>query len=54
VEKRIKERFGDESDTGWEVYLKCKKLFDPIREEHLVIDNSGTPENIDKQINEYF
>ncbi|MCX6271106.1 MAG: AAA family ATPase [Bacteroidetes bacterium] len=51
VEKRLKGRYGDESDAGFDVYLKCKPLFEPIAESHIVIDNSGTKEETDDQVN---
>jgi len=54
VKMRIDERDKDESDARFEHYLKHKKLFEPITEEHIIIDNSGTFEDTDKQLIKYF
>jgi predicted kinase len=54
VEQRLNERFGDESDAEFDVYLKCKPLFENIAEPHIIIDNSGTTEETDNQIETAF
>ena len=50
IRQRIQQRAEDESDADFNVYLKCKALFEPIAENHITIDNSGTPEETQKQI----
>lgn len=54
IKKRIEQRFGDDSDAKFEHYLKYKNLFEPIAEKHIVIDNSGTLQDIDKELDRYF
>lgn len=54
VGQRLKGRSGDESDAGLDVYLKYKSFYEPITGDHIVVDNSGTIEETEKQINVYF
>lgn len=54
LKTRIEQRSGDDSEAKFEHYLKYKNLFEPIAEKHTVIDNSGTLEDIDEQLNKYF
>ncbi|MGQ9631192.1 MAG: AAA family ATPase [bacterium] len=54
VKKRIEERFGDESEAKFEHFLKYKNSFGPIIGEHIIIDNSGTFEDIGEQLREHF
>jgi predicted kinase len=43
VRERIRAREGDESDADFEIHQELKDEFEPLeREDHLVIDNSGT------------
>lgn len=53
IRKRIRERSGDASEAGVEIFERNKSLFEPIVEEHIVIDNSGTLEDIDEQLEEH-
>jgi hypothetical protein len=54
VRQRIGSRKGDDSEAGFEHYLKYKSLFEPVEEEHIVIDNSGTLEETYRQVDVYF
>lgn len=51
VKERMKNRFEDESEARFEHYLKYKKLFEPITEEHIIIDTS---KNMDRQLEKFF
>jgi predicted kinase len=42
---RIKDRRGDYSDAGIEVYQKMKKIYEPVKGKHITIDTSLDPEN---------
>lgn len=53
VEHRLKGRYGDESDAQFDVYLKCKPNFEPVTENHVIIDNSGTKEETDEQVSTF-
>ena len=50
VKRRMKKRLGDASRAQFEQHLEYKKLFDPIQEEHIIINNSGHFEEIQKQL----
>jgi predicted kinase len=54
VQRRIEKRSGDASEARFREYLKYKFLFEPIVEEHISINNSGSVEDIDKQIKKVF
>lgn len=54
IKERINRRTGDESDADFKIHLKYKNLFEPIMENHIVINNSGLFEETEKQINQYF
>ena len=54
VEKRITARKNDASDADFNVYLKYKSLFDPLNGEHIIIENSGTIEETELQIEAIF
>ncbi|MDH3618897.1 MAG: hypothetical protein OEM89_09280, partial [Nitrosopumilus sp.] len=41
---RIKNRRGDYSDAGIEVYQKMKKIYEPVKGKHLTIDTSLDPD----------
>jgi hypothetical protein len=47
VRKRIAQRKGSESDARFKHYLIYKKVFEPIKEKHLIIDTS---KDIKKQL----
>jgi len=51
IKERIEARSGDASEATFEIYLKFKNLFEPVLEEHITIDNSGSLEDIDTQLN---
>ena len=48
LKKRIEQRSGDASEGEFEDYLKFKKIFEPIAEDHVLINNSGT--RVDLQV----
>jgi len=50
VKQRIKERSGDASEATFEHYLMFKDLMDPVRGEHITIDNSGILDDLDAQL----
>ncbi len=50
VEERLRLRHNDASDADFQIYLKYKPLFETITEDHIIIDNSGTEEETDRQI----
>ena len=54
IKTRLRKRFKDESDARYGQYLKYKKIFNPIVEKHIIIDNSGELEKTDKQIDHLF
>jgi hypothetical protein len=54
VRERIKRRKGDASRAGYNQYLQYKKIFDPIKEEHIIIDNSGSFDDLKSQIKKIF
>lgn len=57
VKERIGSRSGDESAAGFAQHLVYKKKFEPITTEerpHIVIDNSGTFDELEMQLSAYF
>lgn len=52
--ERIKNRRRDESDARLEDYLRFKSSFDPIKRNHIIVDNSRNLEYIDKQLGRHF
>ena len=53
--RRIQERLKKSKDeAGVDKYLEYKGLFEPIEEEHIIIENSGALDFTDKQIEKYF
>ena len=54
IRNRIAGRMQDESEAGFEQYLKNKRLFEQIMQEHIIIDNSGTLDDIDAQLENTF
>jgi hypothetical protein len=54
IKERLQKRFKDESDAKYEHYLKYKKIFEPITEKHIIIDNFDKLGKIDNQINNFF
>ena len=53
IKERIETRFENktsESKANFQIYLRFKKLWQPIKERHAVIDNSGDLENLRSQI----
>jgi predicted kinase len=54
IRERLKKRTEDESDAQYEQYLNYKKIFEPITGKHIIIDNTGTLEETEKQINNLF
>jgi hypothetical protein len=53
IKERIEKRFKkgtSESKANYLVYLKYKKLWQPIKEKHIIIDNSGDLKQLRKQI----
>jgi len=54
IKQRLNDRIKDESDGLYKHYLKYKKVFEPITEEHVIIDNVKTIKDLEKQINNYF
>ncbi len=50
IRERLKKRTEGESEAHYEQYLLYKTLFEPITEKHIIIDNSGTLEETNKQI----
>lgn len=51
VKKRMKKRKRDESEAEFKHYLIFTKLFEPVKEKHLIIDTS---KNIEKQLTKWF
>jgi len=54
VRQRMRDRTGDASEAQFEQYLKMKTLFQPISEQHIIIDNSGSEEETRRQVDMYF
>jgi predicted kinase len=54
VKTRLENRFGDESEAGYREYLRNRDLFEPITEDHILIDNSGALNDTDLQIAVHF
>lgn len=54
AKKRIETRSGDESDTNYKEYLKVKLRFEPIKEDHIIINNSESLKKTYAQIDYYF
>ncbi len=50
IKERIDARTGDASEATYEIYLKFKNLFEPVLDEHIILDNSGSLNDIDNQI----
>lgn len=53
VKERIENRTDDASDADFEVYQTLRERFEPIRTEHVAVDNSGMPEDASTQIESY-
>lgn len=51
VRKRMSQRRGSESDAKFKHYLIYKKLFQPIKEKHLIVDTSR---DIERQLKKRF
>jgi len=51
VKERIEKRFEDESEAKFEHYLKYKQFFEPIEDQHIVIDTS---KDINNQLEKFF
>lgn len=54
VKGRMEKRSGDESKANFDVYKKYKKSFESLKQEHIVIDNSGSLENTYRQLSKHF
>ena len=54
VKTRLEHRSGDDSEAGYQEYLKSKGLFERITEDHVEIDNNGTLDDLDTQIAIHF
>jgi len=54
AQKRIEGRTGDESEARFEQHLQSKRLFEPITEEHAIVDNSGSLDDLDGQLDKLF
>ncbi len=50
IKERIEKRIGDESEANFIHYLKYKKFFEEITEEHIIIDTS---KDINKQLKKF-
>ena len=50
IKKRIGKRLGDASRAQFKNYLEYKKIFEPIKGQHTVIDNSGTIAKTNEQL----
>lgn len=54
VKERIAAREGDESDADFAVYELLKDEFEPIEQNHTVVDNSGSLEETRAQVDRCF
>jgi len=54
VAQRLRERFGDESEAGFQECLQAKETFEALMEGHLRIDNSGTLQDLEVRLGTYF
>jgi len=54
VERRIRAREGDESDADVEVHRLFRQEYEPIRRDHVVVDNSGSEAETDARVAELF
>lgn len=54
TKKRLEARHGDDSTANYAIYLKNKDNFEQIPGEHLVINNSGSLEELEEAIAQYF
>ncbi|WP_435184735.1 AAA family ATPase [Halobellus sp. EA9] len=52
VERRIREREGDESDADVEIYRQFRDRYEPIERTHATIDNSGDLASTRRQVAE--
>jgi len=52
VRERLEKRFEGEgiSDGRWEIYVKQKEGYEPIKEPHMIVDTAVKPELIVKEI----
>lgn len=52
MEERIEK--GSLSDADRKIYFRIKKEFQPIKEKHLIVDNSGSFQETKKQLKRGF
>ena len=53
VRERIARRANDISDADFQVYLEMAAIFEPVTEEHTVIDNSGGLDALTAQVDKF-
>ncbi len=54
VRQRLMARTNDPSDADFSVYLKFKHIFQPVSENHPVINNSGSLADLEQRIDTLF
>ncbi|MBN2542852.1 AAA family ATPase [bacterium] len=54
IRQRLQAREQDESEAEYHHYLRYKEIYEPIKEEHIIIDNSGSLEETTKQLDKIF
>ena len=54
VKKRLREHFGEGSEAVFKQYQEYKKNFDSIKEPHTTLDNSGSLEDLNRQVGNFF
>ncbi len=50
VKERLEARTNDASDAGFATYLKFKSIFEPVDTRHMAVDNSGSLDDLNRQI----
>jgi predicted kinase len=54
VRCHIAQRTNDPSDANFQTYLQLRQEFEPIRQLHITLDNSGTLADLSQQIEKLF
>lgn len=54
VGERIKRRERNASDAEFEVHRPLRELFDPVRTDHVAVDNSGCLDEVRQQVDAHF